>query len=201
MLCVRHGDGMKISAPKNRDSQRQLWAPEDPPLGNHGHVRTVLGDFAEELTAKLFGGRRHKTDSTCGYCPDVVRGTVYFECKAMGRSNQTFIYSGRLEKDREFAGEHWLGYVVWWHAVDTSRAETAGELRALMLSQLRGVFVVPFEAIDTIAAGKPVEPLNSKYGRSNEAGSLYGSGVRISSTELLPWLFAAWEIEPREFRA
>lgn len=182
---------MKISTARSQFSQPTLFDPGDVPLGNHGHIRGVLGNFAEELTAKLF---RHKTDSTCNYCPDVVRGSVYFECKAMGKSNQTFVYAGRLDKDREFAQDHWLGYAVWWHGVDTSRARTVRELQTLFLCELRGLFVVPFEVIDTLCSARPAEKLNSKYGKCGP-GTLYGSGYRLNARELLPWLFLSWEIE------
>ena len=186
---------MKISAPRSNSRQLEIFERGDAPLGNHGHIRGLLGGFAEELTAEIFRGRRYKTDSTCDYCPDVVSGSVYFECKACGKSNQTFIYSGRLDKDRAFAADHWLGYAVWSHGVETNRAATAGELRSLFLKQLRGLYVVPFEAIDAICSSKPAEKLNSKYGHSNEPGTLYGSGYRVNLKELQPWLFLSWECE------
>lgn len=185
---------MKISA--QRSSFQQLdFFQGDEPLGNHGTVRNIIGNCAEELTKKVLRLRRHKTDSTCDYCPDLSRGSIYFESKAMGCSNQTFIYTGRLEKDREFAADNWLGYAIWWHSAKTKQAQTVGELRALFHWHLRGLFIVPFEAIETLCDARPIEPLNSKYGRSNEPGTLYGSGYRINARELYPWLFIEWERE------
>lgn len=102
---------MNISGLKSLERQPLLWAE---PLGGHGHVRHVIGNLVEELTAKLMHGRRHKTQSTMDYCPDVSAplyddgewlNTQYFECKAAGSSNEMFVYKGRLIKDREFVAQ------------------------------------------------------------------------------------------------
>jgi len=152
-----------------------MW---DEPLGNHGHCRTVLGDFAETLTAKLLRGKRYRTDSRCAYCPDVFALGAWFEVKAAGRTNQTFVYAGRLEKDRAFSRDRQLYYVVWHHAAETIQARTKDDLRRLFLASLKAIYVIEFAEIDAIAATIPVCRLNSKYGHS-DTNPAYGAGYRI----------------------
>ncbi len=154
----------------------------DEPLGGHAHARNILGYFVEDLTAKLFNGQRYRTDSRCEYCPDVFARGIYLECKAAGRSNQTFIYSGRLEKDRAFSALNELVYVVWHHSAYTKLAETVSELRALFLAKMKAIYVVPFAFIDAICRQLEPEPLNSKYGGTDRV--TYGSGYRINVREL-----------------
>lgn len=168
--------------PSFKSSERQafLW---DDPMGNHGHARTVLGDFAEELTARFVGGKRFKTDSRADYCPDVFGLGAYFEVKSAGRSNQTFVYEGRLEKDRWFAKEHSLFYAVWHHAANTKLASTEADLQRLFLASLRSLIVVPFDTISVLAGRFGRTPLNSKYGHS-DSNQLYGAGYRIPVSAL-----------------
>lgn len=158
----------------------------DEPLRGHGHARTIVGDLAERLTARLTGGRRHRTDGRASYCPDVSAGDEYYESKAVGRSRTAFIYGGRLAKDREFALAHNLRYVIWHHRADTKLVETVGQLEAMVIEKLVCAYAVPFEEIDWLCAWLQPEPLNSKYG-----GSLgrpeYGSGYRIKLSALEQW--------------
>lgn len=73
---------LTLSGYKSLERQAYLF---DEPLPRHGHVRCVVGDLCERLTAAMVGGRRHKTDCTADYCPDVSdeRGN-YYESKAGG---------------------------------------------------------------------------------------------------------------------
>lgn len=160
---------------KNNEVQSRLW---DELLGNHGHCRTVLGDFAESLTAKILRGRRYRTDSRSEYCPDVFALGAWFEVKAAGRTNQTFVYAGRLAKDRTFSASRQLYYVIWHHAAETRTCRTKDDLRRLFLSSLKCIYVVEFAEIDAIAATIPATRLNSKYGHS-DSNPTYGSGYRI----------------------
>lgn len=166
--------------PAKRPLVRQLRF--ELPLGSHAYARNILGDFVEELTAKLFRGRRLRTDPRCDYCPDVEARGLYVECKSAGRKRQTFIYSGRLEKDRAFASEHQLVYIIWHHSAYTMEAETDVELRCLFLSRLRSIYIVPFSFIDRLLRGREAKPLNSGYGGT--CLKTYGSGFRISLGEL-----------------
>jgi hypothetical protein len=175
---------MRLPSTKRRDDQLRF----ELPLGSHAYARNILGDFVEELTAKLFRGRRLKTDSRCDYCPDIEARGLYIECKSAGRSRQTFIYAGRLEKDREFAREHRLVYIVWHHTAYTKECDTDVELRCMFLARLRSIYIVPFEFIDELLRGREAEPLNSKYGGTDR--QTYGSGFRISVRELEPFGFA-----------
>lgn len=193
---------MRISPYKSSERQPVLW---DEPLGNHGHVRTLIGDLCEGLTADFVGGRRHRTRSDCDYCPDVSRtdpdGVVYFESKAAGLNGQTFVYQGRLEKDRAFvqSGRR-LYYVIWGHKARTKDASTVSELERLLLSSVRRVFLVPFADLDAIAKGLKITKLNSGYGSKTDAKT-YGSGIRIQLSLLTPFLmrsFADGIVRPLE---
>lgn len=200
---------MRISDIKTaRPNQLTLWEPE---LGNHGHIRNIIGELTEELIATLFGGERHKTDCNCDYCPDVsvcfptlpdpigiVRkpkgyGRLYMECKAAGRSNQTFIYEGRLEKDKQFAKDHLLCYAILKHRTITKYASTVPELTALFLTSLDCLYIVPFEILLTIIGDQEPEPLNSSYGGTDR--KTYGSGYRIPLRSIEEWKYVTWENE------
>lgn len=183
---------MKLSGYKTLERQQTLW-PD--PLGNHGHSRHVLGNLFEELTAALVGGRRHKTDSRCDYCPDVSAGGIYYESKGAGRNGETFVYSGRLEKDREFAREHSLVYCVWSHRASVLGCSTVAELEARVLGDLRAVYLVPFGALDMLCSGLRTEPLNSAYGKGHQGkgSKVYGSGKRIRLALLSDYLVLKWD--------
>lgn len=149
-------------------------------LGNHGHVRTILGDFAENLTAKIFNGKRYITDSRCKYCPDVwIDAGLYLEVKTIGRSNHTFIYEGRLEKDRQFYDQgNMLYYVLWHHSADTKVCTDDFELKSLFLSKLKRIVIIEFPEMEAAAKLSPVTKLNSRYGHS-DSNPTYGAGRRI----------------------
>lgn len=186
-------NGYDISGFKSRDVQSTLW---DFPIGNHGHVRTVLGDFVEDLTALLLGGKRHKTDSTKDYCPDVsvIERDAYFECKAAGLSKQTFVYEGRVERDRDFAAHHGLFYVIWHHRTETKLARTVNELKQMFLANMQRVYIVPFMVIDDYCRSHTPEKLNSKYGKHSDAET-YGSGYRINLRDIAEYAVIEWNTE------
>ncbi len=131
----------------------------------------------------MLGGKVHKTDCRCDYCPDVSFGKKFYEVKACGNSGQTFIYEGRLEKDYEFSQTHELFYVVWRHRVDTSLVSTIADLKRELEANTLGYAICPFEFIYKLCKQKPPTPLNSKYG-SSDSNPVYGSGYRISVSGL-----------------
>jgi len=165
----------KLPGFKSADSQGVMW---DRPLTGHGSCRALIGDFAETLTARLLRGKRYRTDSRCKYCPDVYALGSWFEVKAAGRNHETFVYAGRLEKDRRFAADHNLFYVIWHHRARTLTADSREDLQRLFLWNLQAVYVVPFAVIDEVAAAVTATPLNSKYGKS-DTNPTYGSGYRL----------------------
>ncbi len=171
---------MRLPKFKDDAEQRTFW--EDS-LGGHGHVRTIIGDFAELLTVRLISGRRYRTDCTADYCPDLFALDSYFEVKAAGRSNQTFIYEGRLERDAAFAKQYPLFYVIWHHGANTLHASTPQEVRYLFLKSLKTVYFIPFSEIYDLSDTLPVEKLNSKYGGS-DTNPRYGAGYRINIKDI-----------------
>lgn len=190
---------MQISTLKHDNPQLRLF---DEPLGNHGHVRYILGDFVETLTAELFRGTRHSTghkqhnnkqrnnsdQQQVYYAPDICcerycfccqnAHYFYLECKATGRSNQFLIYQGRLEKDRIFAETHQLFYCIWHHNTNTLLYSSTQELRDALLSHLRGIYIIPFLAVDEAAKSRRVQKLNSHYGNS-DGNPVYGCGITM----------------------
>lgn len=183
-----------ISGFKDAYEQPLLW-DEELDLGDrkrHGRVRTVVGALAERLTARLVGGRVHKTDCTSSYCPDVSAGGVYFESKAVGRSGQVFVYAGRLDKDREFARRHRLVYVVWNHGADSKLADTVAGVERLVLTTMQAVYVVPFCAVDAACAAVEPSKLNSRYGGSDSRPE-YGSGYRVPLSRFDRWVHRRYE--------
>lgn len=182
---------MRLSSFKSLEVQGLLF---DQHLGNHGHRRNVVGNLAEQLTTEAVGGRRHKTQCTCDYCPDVSRigdcgATEFFESKAAGLSNQTFIYAGRLAKDQKFVETgRSLTYVVWHHGAATLEASTVRELEQLVSLRMLAVYAVPFFEVLAICGSLNEEPLNSRYGHSRDQyRKTYGSGYRLPMKLLLPW--------------
>ncbi len=168
---------MKLSKPKNTTKQSRFW---EQPLGNHGSVRTHLGDFVEELTARLFNGVRFRTDCGADYCPDVRVKDTYLECKTVGNSRQTLIYEGRLEKDRRFSESHTLLYCIWTHDLETTLYPdlTVEGIQRLFLTHVQKIYLVPFPEICRIALETGVTKLNSKYGNQYN-NPVYSSGYRI----------------------
>lgn len=189
---------MIVSEPRaDGPTQRLLF---ERMLGNHGHRRCVVGALIERLTALTFGGRRHKCTGLAEYCPDVsIDEKIFLECKAMGRSRQTFVYAGRLEKDRRFANEYELYYVIWHHKVDTTIATTVEELEMLILSKLQWVAVIPFDHVEQLCLRLRNGPtkLNSGYGSGygSPSNKLYGSGYRIPMRFIEPWILIEWECQ------
>lgn len=166
---------MALPGFKSDDEQGSLW---ERPLTGHGSCRASLGDFAERLTARILHGRRYRTDSRCNYCPDVFALGAWFEVKTAGRNNESFVYQGRLEKDRRFAEQRQLYYVIWHHAADTKACLTHADLRRSFLMSLKAVYVLPFAEVDAVAQSVTVTKLNSKYGKS-DTNPVYGAGYRL----------------------
>lgn len=183
---------MNLPSLKNHELQLRLFSE---PIGNHGSVRTVLGYFAEELTARLFHADRFNTDSRCKYCPDLVtQNDVFLECKTMGRSKSTLIYEGRLEKDYDFSRSHTLLYVIWHHKTNTKLPETVTELQSAFLKSMQSIYIMEFHHVYYLAKKSPLVRLNSKYGKHSNA-KCYGSGYRIplKAIQSSPHLRFFWE--------
>lgn len=196
-----------VSGYASTEEQLTFW---DEPLGNHGHVRTVIGRLVEELTAEFVGGKRHRTDSQSVYCPDVSRRHIltdygvclfdtaqYFESKSAGNSKQTFVYTGRLVKDRAFVDlGNELYYVVWHHRAHSKEAKTISQLEWLVGERMREVYVVPFGAFEAVCLSLKVEPLNSQYygpAATRDQKETYGSGYRVPLKLIEAYRVRSWD--------
>jgi hypothetical protein len=193
---------MKISTVRKPNKQLWLFDVDDyrstfmvDGSVNHGLVRTVIGTYYEEQTAKVFGGVVHKTDSRCDYCPDVSACNKFYEVKAVGNSGQAFIYAGRLVKDIKFAEQNDLYYCVWRHSVKTQLVSTVAELKAKLATSTLSYMVVPFSDVLMICRQSTLTKLNSKYGGS-DSNPRYGSGYRIPVTKLAQCCIRSKEYEP-----
>jgi hypothetical protein len=169
-----------LKLPNVKREQLRLFAE---PLGNHGTVRTTLGDFAERLVAKLLNGQRYKTDSRCKYCPDVKAMGKFFEVKAVGRTRESLIYEGRLEKDLLFSQTNELYYVFCCHSVDSKVCRDSFELQCMFMATLGSIVVAPFESVYEAAMMSEVTRLNSSYGHS-DTNKVYGAGYRLPMKRL-----------------
>lgn len=185
---------MNTSAYKNPVAQPFLF---DEPVTSLGRARTVVGELGERLTAALVGGRRHRTDCTADYCPDVSVGDRFYESKVVGLSRVAFVYGGRLVKDRQFASRHSLTYVVWHHTTQVSKFATVNELERAVLDSMRALYIVPFAVVDALCRGMAPDKLNSRYGRSQERPE-YGSGYRIPLKLLERWRTCQLILSPVE---
>ena len=156
------------------------------PLRGMGHIRTVIGNTVEDLTCALIpDSRRHKTDSRADYCPDVSANGRYYETKAVGRSREAFVYSGRLKKDRQFVDDgNQLDYVIWHHKVAVAGIQTVEELSSAIIGNIVSAYIIPFDDFWFLCQWLPVEKLNSKYGKHQTEPSTYGTGYRINLTWL-----------------
>lgn len=192
---------MKVSSHKSAE-QLKLF---DYPLyeGDHGYARHVVGETIEQLSAIVLGGFRHSTNSQADYCPDISvkkpdgPGLIYYECKAAGLSRQTFIYAGRLKKDRRFNKQTCgrLFYLIWHHKAYTKDARSVDELRSLLLQRIQCAYIVPFQAIDAICESLNEEKLNSAYGQSKQSDlKVYGSGFRLPLKSIESYKAIEWRL-------
>jgi len=200
---------------RTTDTQYRFLPPSDQPLTGHGQCRVILGDFCEELAVKILSSRKYhafrfRTDSRATYCPDIgikrrLPGCEYglikhfLEVKSVGLTNATFIYEGRLKKDANFAQSHSLSYLLFHHTASVNLCRSADELRALFLSKLQAIYLLPLSSILDAAATVPITDLNSKYGHSH-TNPTYGQGRRLPLLLLLAYehvkieVRQAWEL-------
>lgn len=197
------GEGRAVKISTARKPSKQLWLFNVDDYRstllvdgsvNHGLVRTVIGNYYEDKTAKLFQGTVHRTDSRCDYCPDVSACNKFYEVKAVGNSGQAFIYAGRLVKDIRFAEDHALYYCIWRHSVKTQLVNTVAELKAKLATSTLGYMLVPFSDVLMLCRASQVTKLNSKYGGS-DSNPRYGSGYRISVSKLAQYCIRSEEHE------
>lgn len=178
---------MRVSPPmRPRRVQPRLF-PVEHLLRGHGHARYIAGELIEDVTAAIFGGRRHIDSGAYDYCPDVSIGDLYLECKAMGTSGQSMVYTGRLEKDYEFTRRRKLIYCIWHHTAKPNLYETVEDVEAAILANLQWCAWIPFAEIYAYCAARVPEPLNSQYGKHSNPG-VYGSGYRLPKSFIKPWI-------------
>jgi hypothetical protein len=192
-------DSFTVSGAKRTDQQLNMWKPPPVPIQSSAQMRNHCGEFAEQLTAKVSGGERCKTDSRYEYCPDILHAAdLYGECKSVGKSGHAIIYEGRREKDRALvASGRQLLYWFWHHRLMESHAiRDVDALRRGWVRALRFAVVLPFPQVDAIAETRRLKLLNSGYtGGGSELG--YGNrskGYGYGRTLLMSALKAACDV-------
>jgi hypothetical protein len=181
---------MPLPPPMRTHYQKSLFDFEG--VTEHS-ARNWVGDFFEQATAVLTRGVRYKDSSRYEICPDVGWSPkVLFETKAVGQSNASIIYQGRLKKDRRLvdANDVDLCYWFWRHSYRVTEAETKEQLRRDLAQALRHVLLVDLHDIEQYCWSREVKVLNTgytkaghplKYG-STEKG--YGMGWAVSMKQM-----------------
>lgn len=168
----------------------------DRTLRGHGAVRYAVGDFYETLTANVFGGVRHRTDSRAQYCPDVVIGdTIFLECKAARRSvGNLLVYHGRLDKDFDFSRTRLLFYVVWCHNVAGNSYSTVEQLEDALMLETLWCAVIPFDEVWRLCKKHASKTYNTEYGKSSNS-KLYDRLYRVRLCDVEPWKLFDWQVD------
>lgn len=185
--------------PRLEDRQLRLFPVETPnwsvPITTHGYARYLTGDFFEEATATVSGAVRLKTDSRC-YCPDLRWDeSIYFETKAIGKSNRAIIYDHRLEKDRVYCRRKRISmyYWFWRHTHSVLQSPDHRHLQSSLGQSIVEIFVVSLGVVEHIVSTIPLKILNTggtiKTGpnagqRLGYGGKGYGKGWSLPVTEL-----------------
>ena len=172
---------MKVNHRTVDDRQQGVLFDPQHLVGSMGRARYIIGRVVEELSAERLNGVRHLTDSRCEYCPDVTADGRFYECKAVGKSNQLFVYKGRLEKDSVFDQHHDFSYIIWKHNFSVETQLTVTELENGIRQSIQAVYIVPFRTIRNALLSKPLVKLNSNYGGGKK--EVYGSGYRCALSE------------------
>lgn len=170
---------MRVNHSIRSEPQPTLWpGADDTPVKSAAQVRNIAGDFAEEATAVLLGGRRITTRGDYDVCPDViVTPGLYAESKSVGRSNSVIVYKGRHEKDQAWVKEHnaQLWYFIWRHGAD-SKVASRDEMRRNMAVSIQSCLIVSLVEMTRILHSRPVRVLNTKY--ATRKGDPLGYGNR-----------------------
>lgn len=105
-VLVSQMTALRVSARKLGD-QLPIWEwVGDRTIDSSAQMRTVMGDWCEELVARCLRGHRHQTDSQADVCPDVelinppLEGSHFVEVKSC-RHAGALLFAKRLAKDRE----------------------------------------------------------------------------------------------------
>jgi hypothetical protein len=101
---------LRVSARKEGD-QLPIWEwVGDRTIETSAQMRTVMGDWCEELVVRCLRGTRHQIDSQADVCPDVelthqpLEGAHFVEVKSC-RHTGALLFAKRLTKDRDLEGD------------------------------------------------------------------------------------------------
>lgn len=160
---------MIIGAVKVHEDQQVLW----PWVGDReittAAVRNYAGEFFEEASRVVFGGRKHITSGQADICPDLSlqvpsgEPAHYLEVKSLRRGLQGLVYRDRLAKDRAFVRQYGcrLTYVLWCHEAAAAQCTRLHELRRLLGANTRFVLLIPLA--DMVRACIAVRPRIANY--------------------------------------
>lgn len=168
---------------RSTDRQHELFETRQV---SHATSRNLAGDFFEEATAAVTGGRRLKVDSSKPWCPDVALpgDKLLCESKGCGRSNQALLFHRRLEKDLQYVAEHdvTLTYWLWSHSYRVTDASSRRELQDGLMQSIRAVYVAPLPWLQEYCRTAKLEVINNGV-RSEEIYGCrsvgYGHGFKV----------------------
>ncbi len=180
---------MLTSTPKQVCNQLYLF-PHDREITKARAATVHVGDFFEELTAKLVNGVRYRTDGNADICPDVRGHDRWYESKGIGNTGSTIIYKCRLLKDLQFVEQHRtpLSYVFWRHSCHACSHVSLNAMRADLASTIKHVVFIDVFDLEQLVAGKPTKLLNNckKTKTGHKIGwAQYGVGWSFSYSELI----------------
>lgn len=144
--------------------------------------RNFCGDFFEEATAVLFGGKRIRTDGTKEVCPDIFLGDGrYLEAKSVGCSGAFLVYESRLAKDEAFIAAHGaeLSYVLWRHRYKLVEGTTLADLRDGCARTTVEAMIIPLAVLAPILHAAPIIVLNKAQKRRGYGAKGYNNGWRM----------------------
>ena len=126
---------------------------DDRPIHHYRQATYIVGDFFEELTASVFSADRLRVRTGC-VCPDAVRGSLYFESKAVTRRRgHTVLYQDRLDKYATMMSEveGRLLYVFWIHGAPIKDCRFKSELLEALANNILGGYVIEWTHVHTYA--------------------------------------------------
>jgi len=129
----------------------------------------TIGQFFEEATASLTGGRRFATENGVEYCPDVaISPLVFAESKSVGRGGRMIMYESRLQRELKWCIAHQvtIDYYIWRHRCDTKTCETETDVLAALASTCENVVVLGIvELAKYLDEHAPPSRIINNYGR------------------------------------
>jgi hypothetical protein len=182
---------LTIAAPRQPGAQIPIWDwVGNTQFYSMAQTRNATGEFCEEATAKLLGGKRLSTQGTVDICPDIEleKDRRYLEVKSVGAGRCALLYEHILDRTVRFVRRNKVSvsYVFWIHTVAAATLPSLFDLRREMASHIDRVIIVPFTAVHD--AIKDITPRKMNYrAREHNGQSIPMLGWAIPVKQLRTW--------------